>query len=181
MSIWAKDVQAYTRMFYARYGNGPPGQTPWRLGRGLHSRFTKAPSVTTRDDADDDPSTSLTKAHLELQEKVPHTSLTLWQQYSSVPIEAVDLKVIKQWATAMRPRSIHDLKPMLILCQALLRDMSTVFEGEMDAAGKALKVEHAEQLSAAARQHATQTQVLSSAHVWPCHHRRSLSLTAVAT
>lgn len=149
-------------MFYARYGNGPPGQTPWRLGRGLHTRFTKAPSVTTLGDNGDDTVTFLTKAHLELQDKVPRTSLALWQQYSSAPIEAVDLKVIKAWATAMQPRSIHDLKPMLMLCQALLRDIGGVFEDEREAAGKALRAEHEEQLGAALREHATQTQVLTS-------------------
>ena len=135
-SIWAPEVQAYTRMFYARYGASPPGQTPWRLGRGLqpadgidtpcsHRPDSKRSSVRgtpssepAEPHVDVTSGTFLTAAHLDaIQHKVPHTSLPLWQQYSSAPIEAIGLQSVRAWATAMRPRSIHDLKPMLMLCQ----------------------------------------------------------------
>jgi hypothetical protein len=121
-SVWAGDVQAYTRMFYARYGKGPPGATPWRLGRGLK------PKHAIEQPNDQDTDTFMTRAHIEIQEKLKHTSLDLWQQFSSDPIEHVDLDVIKKWAEAMRPRSIHDLKPMLMLCQSLLRDVTAIHQ-----------------------------------------------------
>jgi hypothetical protein len=111
-------------MFYARYGMGPAGHTPWRLGRGLRPL---APGALKSGAGSDDTSTfNLTKAHIELQKMVPHTSLPLWHQFSSSPMEEVSLESIKKWAVAMRPRSIHDLKPMLMLCQALLRDLAGV-------------------------------------------------------
>ncbi|CAD7696646.1 unnamed protein product, partial [Ostreobium quekettii] len=37
-------------------------------------------------------------------------------------METMDLGGIKEWVCKMRPRTIHDLKPLLILCQGLLRD-----------------------------------------------------------
>jgi hypothetical protein len=125
-SVWASDVQAYTRMYYARYGIGPPGATPWRLGRGLKPQKMLQ---TQQDGKDTD--TFMTRAHIEIQEKLQHTSLDLWQQFSSSPIESVDLNTVKMWAEAMRPRSIHDLKPMLMLCQSLLKDLASVHKAEM--------------------------------------------------
>lgn len=123
--MWAGDVQAYTRMFYARYGAGPPGATPWRLGRGLKPQ-------NAREQVDgQDTDTFMTRAHIEIQRKLKHTSLDLWQQFSSSPIDTVDLDVIKMWAEAMRPRSIHDLKPMLMLCQSLLRDLAYVHKEQL--------------------------------------------------
>jgi hypothetical protein len=111
-------------MFYARYGMGPPGHTPWRLGRGLRPQATEA--LKAGSGSNDTSTFNLTKAHMELQKMVPHTSLPLWQQFSSSPIEEISLESIKKWAVTMRPRSIHDLKPMLMLCQALLRDLAGV-------------------------------------------------------
>lgn len=125
-SVWAGDVQAYTRMFYARYGMGPPGATPWRLGRGLQPQHKHQMQAGGKDT-----DTFMTRAHIEIQEKLQHTSLNLWQQFSSSPIDAVDLDTIKMWAEAMRPRSIHDLKPMLMLCQSLLRDLASVHKDHL--------------------------------------------------
>lgn len=124
--MWAGDVQAYTRMFYARYGAGPPGATPWRLGRGLQPQKKLQAQLDGKDT-----DTFITRAHIEIQEKLQHTSLDLWQQFSSSPIESVDLDIIKMWAEAMRPRSIHDLKPMLMLCQSLLRDLASVHKEQL--------------------------------------------------
>lgn len=173
-SVWAGDVQAYTRMFYARYGAGPPGQTPWRLGRGLKARFHDS-KTSPQDGQDTD--TFLTKAHIEIQDKLKHTSLDLWQQFSSNPIETVDLEVIKKWAMAMRPRSIHDLKPMLMLCQALLRDVAGVYSNRLDEAKVELANEVQEQLQAAQVQHHSQSQVRQHARMLPMlsHHIRKRS------
>ena len=113
-------------MFYARYGAGPPGATPWRLGRGL-----KPPKKAQVRLDGKDTDTFMTRAHIEIQEKLKHTSLDLWQQFSSSPIDSVDLDVIKMWAEAMRPRSIHDLKPMLMLCQSLLRDLASLHKEQL--------------------------------------------------
>ena len=121
--MWSPDVQSYTRMFYARYGRGPPGQTPWRLGKGLRPRFSDKQSISTTG-LQGDTNTFLTAAHTEIQKYMPHTSIPLWQQYCSGPIATVDLDFVRKWAIAMRPRSIHDLKPMLMLCQGLLKDIS---------------------------------------------------------
>jgi hypothetical protein len=117
-------------MFYARYGAGPPGQTPWRLGRGLKPRFAdRKPDAAL--EKDDDTNTFMTRAHIDLQDKLPNTSLDLWQQFSSNPIQSADLQTIKKWVTSMRPRSIHDFKPLLMLCQALLKDLSTIFDQQL--------------------------------------------------
>lgn len=124
--MWAGDVQSYTRMFYARYGAGPPGATPWRLGRGLRPQKNLRGQLEGKDT-----DTFMTRAHIEIQEKLKHTSLDLWQQFSSSAIDSVDLNVIKMWAEAMRPRSIHDLKPMLMLCQSLLRDLASVHKDQL--------------------------------------------------
>jgi hypothetical protein len=113
-------------MYYARYGAGPPGATPWRLGRGLKSQ-----KLLQAQQDGKDTNTFMTRAHIEIQEKLQHTSLDLWQQFSSSPIDSVDLGTIKMWAEAMRPRSIHDLKPMLMLCQSLLRDLALVHKAEL--------------------------------------------------
>eukprot|EP00892_Ulva_mutabilis_P009077 jgi/Ulvmu1/6541/UM003_0175.1 len=156
-SVWAGDVQAYTRMFYARYGAGPPGQTPWRLGRGLKARFHDAKG-SPQSGADTD--TFMTKAHVEIQDKLKHTSLDLWQQFSSNPIEKVDLEAIKKWAMAMRPRSIHDLKPMLMLCQSLLRDVADVYSLQLDDAKVELENDVQEQLQAVQADHQNQAQAL---------------------
>ncbi|NJR41565.1 MAG: hypothetical protein HC767_01765 [Akkermansiaceae bacterium] len=99
----------------------------WRLGRGLKAQ-KKLQAQTEGKDTD----TFMTRAHIEIQEKLQHTSLDLWQQFSSSPIDTVDLDVIKMWAEAMRPRSIHDLKPMLMLCQSLLRDLASVHMEQLD-------------------------------------------------
>jgi hypothetical protein len=198
-SVWAPGVQAYTRMFYARYGAGTPGQTPWRLGRGLQAPSGHAPasaparggsldaaprqcsttdSGQRRTGAGHDASASadalaanfaappqqqqqafLTEAHIELQAKAPHTSLALWQQYSSQPVTDVNLTSIKAWATAMRPRSIHDLKPMLMLCQALLRDLAGVHERDAATGAAAVAAEWAARLDAAEARRASETAV----------------------
>lgn len=143
-------------MFYARYGAGPPGQTPWRLGRGLKAR-SRDPKACPQSGEDTD--TFMTKAHIEIQDKLKHTSLDLWQQFSSNPIETVDLDVIKKWAVAMRPRSIHDLKPMLMLCQALLRDVADIYTHRLDDAKADIENEAREQLQAARAEHQAQSQV----------------------
>jgi hypothetical protein len=155
-SVWAPDVQQYTRMFYARYGMGPAGHTPWRLGRGLRPQAPKAGALKG---SSDDTSTFLTKAHLDLQKMVPNTSLPLWQQFSSSPIEEVSLECIKKWATAMRPRSIHDLKPMLMLCQALLRDLAGVHEAEATQEAAQLTEAWKGRLEAQAMEHDVRAQV----------------------
>lgn len=158
-SVWAEDVHAYTRMFYARYGAGPPGQTPWRLGRGLKARASGSKAgVQGGGDTD----TFMTKAHVEIQDQLKNTSLDLWQQFSSNPIESVDLEVIKKWAVAMRPRSIHDLKPMLMLCQSLLRDVADVYSLRLDDAKAEIEHQAEEHMQNVQAQHQSQAQVCHS-------------------
>ena len=143
-------------MFYARYGAGPPGQTPWRLGRGLKARVHDSKAgLQSGGDTD----TFMTKAHVEIQDKLKNTSLDLWQQFSSNPIESVDLEGIKKWAVAMRPRSIHDLKPMLMLCQALLRDVADVYSQRLELEKNEIQQEAEEQIQTAQAQHQNQAQV----------------------
>lgn len=101
-----------------------------------------------------------------MQAKVPSTSLSLWQQYSSDAIAAADLSTIKAWATAMRPRSIHDLKPMLMLCQALLRDVSGVCESEVATARAEEAAVAAAHLAEVQRRHTAETQVCATAGSW---------------
>lgn len=143
-------------MFYARYGAGPPGQTPWRLGRGLKAR-ADASKAGLQSGSDTD--TFMTKAHVEIQDKIPNTSLDLWQQFSSKPIQSVDLEGIKKWAIAMRPRSIHDLKPMLMLCQSLLRDVTEVYSHQLDGARAEIEQEAADQIQTSQAQQQLQAQV----------------------
>lgn len=127
-SVWSPDVQSYTRMFYARYGRGDPGKTPWRLGRGLNPLASPGFKSLQQDDAAAaDTDTFMTKAHMDLQARLPQTSVVLWQQYCSEELVEVDLEFVRRWAVAMRPRSIHDLKPMLMLCQGLLRDFADLY------------------------------------------------------
>lgn len=101
----------------------------------------------------------MTKAHVEIQDKIPNTSLDLWQQFSSKPIQSVDLEGIKKWAIAMRPRSIHDLKPMLMLCQSLLRDVTEVYSHQLDGARAEIEQEAADQIQTSQAQQQLQAQV----------------------
>lgn len=66
-SVWSPEVQTYTRLFYARYGRGPPGQTPWRMGRGLQAKFVDSTASATADGTNVDTDTFLTAAHTEIQ------------------------------------------------------------------------------------------------------------------
>ena len=101
-SVWAPDVQAFTRMFYARYGQGPPGQTPWRLGRGLQPRFSDAATGAAAG-AGDDSDTFLTKAHTDIQAR---PSPLEWQRLELQQLELQRKVVItKQQDTSSEPSS----------------------------------------------------------------------------
>jgi hypothetical protein len=66
-SVWSPDVQAYTRMFYARYGRGDPGKTPWRLGRGLNPLTSGSFKSLAPNAGQPDTDTFMTKAHMDIQ------------------------------------------------------------------------------------------------------------------
>lgn len=109
--IWSKDVRRFTRLHYARYGNGPPGKTPWR-GASLEASLKN----NHLDGEANDCKTFLTETH------IVHTPKCIWEQYASVPLEDLFLKELAEWVAELQPRSIHDLKPLLLLCQGLLKD-----------------------------------------------------------
>eukprot|EP00959_Pyramimonas_sp_CCMP1952_P129148 2700572-Pyramimonas_sp.AAC.1 len=45
-----------------------------------------------------------------------------WKQFASGPVDKLDVEDLVQWAVKLRPRSVHDFKPLLILMQGLLQD-----------------------------------------------------------
>lgn len=48
----------------------------------------------------------------------------LARKFSSLRVgDSVEIKEIAEWAARLYPRGVHDLKPLLILCQGLLRDV----------------------------------------------------------
>lgn len=111
-AIWSKDVRRFTRLHYARYGNGPPGKTPWR-GASVEACL-KSNGL--------DGGISLGKTFLT-EAQIVHAPKCLWEQYASVPLEDLSLKELAEWVAELQPRSIHDLKPLLLLCQGLLKDV----------------------------------------------------------
>ncbi|KAK3279091.1 hypothetical protein CYMTET_13024 [Cymbomonas tetramitiformis] len=46
-----------------------------------------------------------------------------WHTFASENVTPVDIEELVQWACHLRPRSIHDMKPLLILLQGLLKDL----------------------------------------------------------
>ncbi|KAK3233163.1 hypothetical protein CYMTET_56526 [Cymbomonas tetramitiformis] len=48
----------------------------------------------------------------------------LWNSYCTRSLkEPMDVEDLSDWVSKLRPRSIHDFKPLLILCQSLLSDL----------------------------------------------------------
>ena len=53
----------------------------------------------------------------------------LWGKLCPDPFAAQDMESLFSWACDVRPRSVQDVKPLLILVQSLLRD---IISGKLD-------------------------------------------------
>eukprot|EP00873_Tetraselmis_striata_P013824 jgi/Tetstr1/434088/TSEL_023232.t1 len=129
-SPFSPQMQEYTRLYYTRQPGKqkklrPMSERPFNKASGRMDTITES-SLT--DTGENGGTFSLTEASVPelrgdddvLETEVP---LHLWYQYASQSLSEMDLHKLRDWASKLRPRSIQDLKPMLILCQALLKDL----------------------------------------------------------
>ena len=77
--------------------------------------------------------------HMELQHAdAPRIGDKAWEKFQSLNAEGqgtIDISELADWASRIAPRSVHDLKPLLILMQGLLQhlcgNMLTAYSGEV--------------------------------------------------